>query len=282
MNKRKVILSIVLCLSYLSAMPQQKLDISHEGLMFADITLFDEDGKGHLAKALISTASEGCVIDSAFYHSTLKAKGKTRKDYVGGEFGKIIDVSKTTIDSLVFDRKSYKDVSVIIAPLIDKTKYDAVIGASILDGQTWLVDMRDSLITRIEQPAKGYVATIECLRGNKKAKQSYLIYIPLKVQGKSFDCLFHTGATGIAITKKIAGQPWIPEVFEGGDFGYFHYNARHQDRLPNAKVKVPFTKWEIMETVKYVPMLNYNCVGNILFKGHTYVLDYRKNKIHIY
>ena len=37
-----------------------------------------------------------------------------------------------------------------------------------------------------------------------------------------------------------------------------------------------------METVKYVPMLNYNCVGNILFKGHTYVLDYRKNKIHIY
>ena len=48
-------------------MPQQKLDISHEGLMFADITLFDEDGKGHLAKALISTASEGCVIDSAFY-----------------------------------------------------------------------------------------------------------------------------------------------------------------------------------------------------------------------
>ena len=183
MNKRKAILSIVLCLSCLSIMAQQNLSITHEGLMFADITLFGEDGKGHPAKALISTASEGCVIDSAFYHSILKAKGKVRKDYVGGEFGKIIDVSKTTLDSLVFDQRAYKDVSVIIAPLIDKVKYDAVIGASILDGQTWLVDMKDSLITRIEQPAKGYSATIECLRGNKKAKQSYLIYIPLKQQG---------------------------------------------------------------------------------------------------
>ena len=62
----------------------------------------------------------------------------------------------------------------------------------------------------------------------------------------------------------------------------FHYNARNQYRLPNANVKAAFAKWEITEMVKYVPMLNYNCVGNILFHGHSYVLDYIKNRIYIY
>ena len=282
MNKRKAILSIALCLTSLAVTAQQKLSITHDGQMFTDIMLYGADGKAHQARAMISTAVESCVIDSAFYHSTLKGKGKGKKDYVGGEFGKVIDVTKTTLDSLSFDGRAYRGVTAIVAPLIDKKPYDVAIGASILDGQTWLIDMKDSLMTRIEQPAKGQIATIDCLRGNKKAGQSYLMYIPLKVQGKSFDCLFHTGANGIAITKKIAGQPWIAEVFEGSDGGYFHYNARHQYRLPNAKVKVPYTKWEITETVKYVPMLNYNCVGNILFGGHTYVLDYRKNRILIY
>ena len=198
MNKRKAIISVALCLTSLAVTAQQKLSITHEGLLFTDIMLYDADSKAHSARAMISTAVESCVIDSAFYHSTLKGNGK--------EFGKVIDVTKTTLDSLSFDGRAYRGVTAIIAPLIDKKPYDVAIGASILDGQTWLIDMKDSLLTRIEQPAKGQIATIDCLRGNKKAGQSYLLYIPLKIQGKSFDCLFHTGANGIAITKKIAGQ----------------------------------------------------------------------------
>ncbi len=282
MNRRNQIIAFMLCLFSLPAMAQQKLCITNDGRMFTDITLYGEDGKAHTVKALISTASEGCVIDSAYYYSVLKGKGKSNSDFVGGEFGKFKNITRVTLDSLSFDGRNYSLVKTLVAPLKDKQQYYAVIGVSVLDGQTWQVNMAASMMTRIDYPAKGQVATIECMRGNKKVKQSYLIYIPLKIQGKTFNCLFHTGATGIAINKKIKDQPWIPEVFEGGDFGYFHYNARHQERLPNATVKVPLTKWEITETVKYVPMLNYCCVGNILFNGHTYVLDYRKNRILIY
>ena len=159
MNKRKAIISIALCLTSLAVTAQQKLSITHEGLLFTDIMLYGADSKAHPARAMISTAVESCVIDSAFYHFTLKGNGKGKKDYVGGEFGKVIDVTKTTLDSLRFDGRAYRGVTAIVAPLIDKKPYDVVIGASILDGQTWLIDMRDSLMTRIEQPAKGHIAT---------------------------------------------------------------------------------------------------------------------------
>ena len=100
MNKRKAIISIALCLTSLAVTAQQKLSITHEGLLFTDIMLYGADSKAHPARAMISTAVESCVIDSAFYHSTLKGNGKGKKDYVGGEFGKVIDVTKTTLDSL--------------------------------------------------------------------------------------------------------------------------------------------------------------------------------------
>ena len=120
MNKRKAIISIALCLTSLAVTAQQKLSITHEGLLFTDIMLYGADSKAHPARAMISTAVESCVIDSAFYHSTLKGNGKGKKDYVGGEFGKVIDVTKTTLDSLRFDGRAYRGVTAIVAPLIDK------------------------------------------------------------------------------------------------------------------------------------------------------------------
>ena len=79
MNKRKAIISIALCLTSLAVTAQQKLSITHEGLLFTDIMLYGADSKAHPARAMISTAVESCVIDSAFYHSTLKGNGKGKK-----------------------------------------------------------------------------------------------------------------------------------------------------------------------------------------------------------
>ena len=280
--KKIVFTSVILsCLGLVSALAQQKLYINYNKELFTDITVYDAQGNGHPVRALISTATDVCYIDSAFYHSRFSSGRNGSLDYVGAEFGNIRDVKRLTIESLSFGGMSYKEVPTVIAPILDDD-YKAVIGVSVLDDQVWKVNMKDSLISRLEKADDGSIAVIECFRGKKKYNQSHLLFLLLKIQGKTFNCVYHSGTNGIAIMEKIKGEPWISEVKEGGDYGTFHYNARHQYRLPNAKVKVPLVKWEITETVKYVPMLGYNCVGNILFDGHTFILDYKKNRILIY
>lgn len=282
MNKKYLILILLVVFTFTPTMSQQKLNITWGGIMYTNIVILDENGGEHTAKAMISTAVDVCFIDSAFYCSLFPNRRADKEIYVGAEFGNVRNVSETTIDGIVFDGRTYQNVRTEVAPIIDSQGYKFVIGTSILDGQAWMVNMEDSTMTRIEQPSKGYVANIKCVRGKKKYKSSHLLFIPLTIQGKYFDCMFHTGANGIAITKKLSKQPWIQEEFKGGDNGLFHYNARNQYRLPNANVKAAFAKWEITEMVKYVPMLHYNCVGNIFFHGHSYVLDYTKNRIYIY
>lgn len=280
--KRIIFTSVVMfCMCLISISAQQRLYINYNKEMFTDITVYDSQGNGHQARALISTATDVCYIDSAFYHAYLSSGRKGSSDYVDAEFGNIRGVKRLNIDSLVFGGLAYKDVPTVIAPILDND-YKAVIGVSVLDNQIWKVSMKDSLITRIDKADDGSVAVIECFRGKKKYDQSHLFFLLLKIQGKTFNCVYHSGVNGIAIMEKIKDEPWISEIKEGSDRGVFHYNARHQYRLPNARIKVPHTKWEITETVKYVPMLGYNCIGNILFNDHTFILDYKKNRILIY
>lgn len=279
-RKATAILYLFCWLGYVTVSAQQKLYIDQKGYLSTDVVVYDANDNAHIFRALINTSSYVCSIDSSAFSSLNLGTTPKEDSYIEGAYGNYQKSKETIIPKLSLSGSIFEEIPTAVYNFGVNSTYKMVIGASILDGRAWAINQVDSTIQVVEKADKGYIADIMLYRGKKKQNARHFLLIPLKIEGQSILAVFNTGTNGIGLTKKIDGLDWTPEVFEETDYGPFHYNARHQEKLVDAHVEV--SKWETVTTVKYVPMLAFNMVGNSLLSGYKYVLDYKKNRIYLY
>lgn len=252
--------------------------------IFTDIQL-SKDKCSKTMDALIDTGCTFCALDSTYAVDSCRIPIDSIKptSVIRGKD----NMKSVRIDSLAFCGRVYKGVFCIVFDMRKQFMHhapDFIVGANVLYDGIWKFDMKDSVLYSLKRAPKESGRVMK-LKNWKKYKDIPVGYVVLEgVVGKEkVRFVFDTGTKSCRIPRGIYDGPKETITKETANI-FTEYTIIQEDLYKDVPLTIGKEKFSVDFLVEFLnaeEIYNFGLLGIELFKGHSFILDYKNNTLTI-